>query len=98
MVLVVLSVTLLAFAALNFLGDPLFNILGAIADEASGPEFDEVRAQARAEYNLDEPFFVRYGLWLGDMAQGDFGRSFANGTTVSEELGRQLPVLSLIHI
>lgn len=92
MVLVVLSVTLLAFAALNFLGDPLFNILGAIADEASGPEFDEVREQARAEYNLDEPFFVRYGLWLGDMAQGDFGRSFANGTTVSEELGRQLPV------
>ena len=92
MVLVVLSVTLLAFAALNFLGDPLFNILGPIADEASGPEFDDVRAQARADFNLDEPFIVRYGLWLGDMAQGDFGRSFANGTTVSEEIGRQLPV------
>lgn len=92
MVLVVLSVTLLAFAALNFLGDPLFNILGPIADEASGPEFDEVRAQARADFNLDEPFIVRYGLWLGDMAQGDFGRSFANGTTVSSEIGRQLPV------
>ncbi len=92
MVLVVLSVTLLAFAALNFLGDPLFNILGPIADEASGPEFDEVRAQARADFNLDEPFLVRYGLWLGDMAQGDFGRSFANGTTVSSEISRQLPV------
>lgn len=92
MVLVVLSVTLLAFAALNFLGDPLFNILGPFADEASGPEFEEVRAQARADFNLDRPFVVRYGLWLGDMVQGDFGRSFTNGTTVSSEIGRQLPV------
>ena len=89
---VVLSVTLLAFAALNFLGDPLFNILGAIANEASGEEFAEVREQARAEYHLDDPFIVRYGRWLGDMVQGDFGRSFANGTTVSEEIGSRLPV------
>lgn len=92
MVLVVLSVTLLAFGALNFLGDPLFNILGTIANEASGPEFDEVRAEARAEYHLDDPFIVRYGRWLGDMVQGDFGRSFQNGTTVSDEIRNKLPL------
>lgn len=92
MVLVVLAVTFLAFGALNFLGDPLFNILGPIADEASGEEFAEVRAQARADYHLDDPFLIRYGRWLGDMIQGDFGRSFANGTTVSEEIGSSLPV------
>ncbi len=92
MVLVVLAVTLLAFGALNFLGDPLFNILGPIADEASGEQYAEVREQARAEYHLDDPFIVRYGRWLGDMVQGDFGRSFANGTTVNEEIGSALPV------
>ncbi len=92
LVLVVLAVTLLAFGAMNFLGDPLFNILGAIANEASGEEFAEVREQARADYHLDEPFIVRYGRWLGDMVQGDFGRSFANGTTVGEEIGPRLPV------
>ena len=92
MVLVVFAVTFLAFGALNFLGDPLFNILGPIADEASGEQFADVRAQARAEYHLDEPFPVRYGRWVGGMLQGDFGRSFANGTTVSEEISSSLPV------
>lgn len=98
MVLVVLAVTLLAFGALNFLGDPLFNILGPIADEASGEQFADVREQARAEYNLDEPFFVRYGLWVEGLVQGDFGRSFANGTTVAEEIRPTLPITILLMV
>lgn len=98
MVLVILSVTFLAFAALSFLGDPLFNILGPIADEGSGPEFAEIRAEAREEFHLDDPFVIRYGRWLGDIAQGDFGRSFANGTTVSSEVGSRLPVTILLMV
>lgn len=90
-ILVVLAVTLLAFGAMNLLGDPLFNILGPIADEASGPEFEQVRNEARAEYHLDDPFVLRYGRWLGDLAQGDFGRSFANQTDVADILGDKLP-------
>ena len=98
MVFVILAVTFLAFGALNFLGDPLFNILGPIADEGSGERFDEVRAQARADYHLDDPFFVRYGRWLSDMLQGDFGRSFQNGTTVREELSAAIPVTIALMI
>ena len=42
MVLVVFAVTLLAFGALNFLGDPLFNVVGPIAgvDQAELSEVD----------------------------------------------------------
>jgi len=98
MVLVVLAVTLLAFGAMNLLGDPLFNILGPIANEDAGPEFAEVRAEARAEYYLDDPFIIRYGRWLGDIVQGDFGRSFKNQTTVSSEVTERLPVTIFLMV
>ncbi len=98
MVLVVVAVTFLAFGAMNFLGDPLFNILGPIASEDAGPEFAEVRAEARAEYHLDDPFVIRYGRWLGDIVQGDFGRSFKNETNVSTELKNKLPVTMFLMV
>lgn len=98
MVLVVIAVTFLAFGAMNFLGDPLFNILGPIANEEAGPEYAEVRAQARAEYHLDDPFVIRYGRWLGDMVQGDFGRSFKNQTNVSTELKNKLPITMFLMV
>ena len=98
MLAVVLAVTFLAFAALNYLGDPLFNILGPIADERAGEQFAEVRAEARAQYHLDDPFVVRYGRWLGDMVTGDFGRSFASGIEVSEVLGDKLPVTAFLMV
>jgi len=91
-VLVIFAVTVVAFGALNYLGDPLFNILGPIALEESGPEWDEVRAEARAQFHLDDPFPVRYGRWLGDMFTGDFGRSYSNQVSVTSILAEKLPV------
>lgn len=98
MVLVVVAVTFLAFLAMNKIGDPLFNILGPIANEEAGPEFAEVRAEARAQYHLDDPFIIRYGRWLGDMVQGDFGRSFKNQTNVSTEISNRLPVTLILVV
>lgn len=92
MILVVIAVTVLAFASMNFLGDPLCNIIGPICSEDSGEEYAEVRAEAREQYHLDDPLVVRYGRWLGDMATGDFGRSFENGTKVSTTLKNKLPI------
>jgi peptide/nickel transport system permease protein len=98
MLLVVLAVTFLAFASMNFLGDPLVNILGPIADESSGPEFAEIRAEARAEYHLDDPFPVRYARWVGDLTQGDFGRSFKNQQNVRTVIADKLPVTILLMV
>lgn len=98
MLLVILAVTFLAFAALNFLGDPLFNILGPAIAEGTGEENAALRAEAREEFHLDDPFVVRYGLWLGDLVQGDFGRSFQNGTSVSTLVGQSIPITILLMI
>ena len=98
MVLVVLAVTFLAFGAMNVLGDPLFNILGPIANEASGPEYEQIRADARAQYHLDDPFVVRYVRWLGDLLSGDFGRSFESGINVRTLLADRLPVTAFLMV
>lgn len=98
MVLVVLAVTFLAFGAMNLLGDPLFNILGPIANEASGPEYDQIRADARAQYHLDDPFVVRYVRWLGDLVTADFGRSFESGINVRTLLADRLPVTAFLMV
>ncbi len=52
--------------------------------EASPSKEDKDRI--RAEFNLDKPVYVQYGLWLANMARGNFGRS----------LQRNVPVLDLI--
>ena len=98
MLLVVFAVTFLAFASMNFLGDPLVNILGPIADESSGPEFADIRAEARAEYHLDDPFPVRYARWVGDLLQGDFGRSFKNQQNVRTVIADKLPVTIVLMV
>ena len=48
-------------------GDPLAN------DKAVAPE---IRANLEARYGLDKPLIEQYGIYLANMARGDFGISF----------------------
>jgi peptide/nickel transport system permease protein len=98
MLLVVLAVTFLAFAAMNLLGDPLVNILGPVAAAEEGDPNYAFVVEARETYHLDDPFVVRYGRWLGDVATGDFGRSFKNQENVTTILAEKLPVTVLLMV
>ena len=106
LVAVLLAVTFGGFSAMNFLGDPLFNVVGGMAElDCEGIEagtvtdasLDRARrdcetvAEARATYHLDRPVPVRYALWLGDLATGDFGTSFQNDQPVAEIIREKLP-------
>jgi len=106
LVAVLFAVTFLGFSAMNFLGDPLFNVVGLMAEidceaieagSAEDPSLDRARsdcetvAEARATYHLDRPVPVRYLLWVGDMVTGDFGTSFQNDQPVAEIIREKLP-------
>ncbi len=106
LVAVLVAVTFLGFSAMNFLGDPLFNVVGVMAEldcdaieagTAEDTSLDRARsdceivAEARATYHLDRPVPVRYLLWVGDMATGDFGTSFQNNQPVAEIIREKLP-------
>ena len=103
---VLFAVTFLGFSAMNFLGDPLFNVVGLMAEldceaieagSAEDPSLDRARsdcetvAEAKATYHLDRPVPVRYLLWVGDMFTGDFGTSFQNDQPVAEIIREKLP-------
>ncbi|WP_040168148.1 ABC transporter permease [Microbacterium gorillae] len=65
-------------------GDPVLALAGDKRLSAS------TIASIRAQYNLDDPFFVQYIKYLGNVLHGDFGRDF-NGNAVSTLIGTALP-------
>ena len=88
--------SLLIFLLLEILpGDPAAVILGVGAQE------DTLRA-LRAELGLDLPAPVRYLNWLGEVLQGDLGRSYTYDTPVQElllnrvELSLPLALLAIL--
>ena len=46
----------------------------------------------RHELELDRPFFVQYGHWLGNVVQGDLGTSLYSQKPITEEIAERLPV------
>jgi len=64
-----------------------------------GPFLDEKAVPAHllekmnTKYGFDEPLIVQYGLYLGNLIQGDLGPSFGNkGFSVNEIIAQGLPV------
>jgi peptide/nickel transport system permease protein len=80
------GVTFLTFVVMNLLpGDTAQLLLGANATPA------EIH-QLTVQLHLNEPFWVRYGNWLGAAFHGSLGTSLQNGENVTTILGARLPV------
>ncbi len=70
-------VSVIVFLATSILpGDVAQIILGQSATP-------ETLAALRAQLGMDQPGYVRYFLWLGNMATGDLGISKAGGATIA---------------
>jgi peptide/nickel transport system permease protein len=79
-------VSLFVFALQRALpGDPFLVLAGEERDP-------EVIARLRALYRLDDPIFVQFFAWLGQVVQGDFGRSLRTGEPVLGLILQKLPV------
>lgn len=86
LVFVLLVVSFLSFMLLSLVpGNPELQILG----ENATPE---ALAEVRAELGLDDPIVTRYGRWLGDVLQGDLGRSERLNQDVADTLKQKLPI------
>ncbi len=99
-----LAVSMLTFAAMNVLGDPLFNILGPIAGDTENPESVAKIEAAEAQYYLDKPLPERYVRWLGDFVTGDLGVRFASdgqppvSGLIKERLPRSLMLMGMAQV
>lgn len=85
--LLAVGITLIAFVLTQLVpGDPAAANLG---DQAmSDPE---VVAAFRAEYGLDRPLPVQYGIYLVNLLHGDLGTSQQSHRAVSEDLAEYIP-------
>jgi peptide/nickel transport system permease protein len=83
------AVATIVFVAIRLIpGDPALAILGGPGSQASAEAVDQVRH----EYGLDRPVLVQYAVFLGRLATGQLGDSYAFRTPVATLLGQQLPV------
>jgi len=77
---VLLGISVIVFLIMAMIpGDPATAILGSYAT----PENVE---KLNRDLGLDKPLVQRYFIWLGNMFQGDFGRSFALNRDVLDEV------------
>ena len=79
------GVLVVAFLVLQVApGDPVQAMVGERADSATV-------ARLRAQLHLDEPLIKRFGLYVGDVARGDLGRSYVTDRPISRDIRERFP-------
>ena len=81
---VMLVVALIAFSLFQYVGDPVLSMVGQDATPAE-------REQLRSDLGLDRPFYVQFGHFLGNAAQGEVGISYRQGRKVSTLIVERFP-------
>ncbi|MBP3041155.1 ABC transporter permease [Bacillaceae bacterium Marseille-Q3522] len=87
------GITVLSFLIMQMApGDPQ----SLLIDPSLKPEDKAALAE---KYGFNDPVYVQYGRWLGNMVQGDFGTSLIRrGVPVSEMIMNRLPNTLLLMI
>jgi peptide/nickel transport system permease protein len=94
--LTVIGVSIIVFIVLRILpGDPLVAIFGP---EGFTKLSETERAHYMAALGLSDPLVVQYGAWIGDVARGNFGRSFFRSESVGEMILRRGPLTAEIAV
>lgn len=90
---VLLGVSILTFALVRVLpGDPVRTVLPQTATAAD-------IADARERFGLDRSIVEQYGIYLGQIVQGNFGTSFQTGAPVRGELADRIgPTFELVTL
>ncbi len=90
MVPIFLGITVLSYLILTLTpGDPVQMLI------SPGQSAEDVAIKRRA-FGLDQPVYVRYVKWLGELARGNLGYSFSTGAPVTKRVGERIvPTLKL---
>src|SRR5215207_6403899 len=81
-----LAMSVIVFMMIRLIpGDPVMVILGLRATP-------ETIATMRHDLRLDDPIWVQYGHWLGNVLRGDFGVDYRTQEPIREQLLTRLPV------
>ena len=85
---VLLGVTVIVFAIASAMpGDAVLAMI-----TAESPSSERLIAMRRGELGLDQPLPQQYLGWIGQVLQGNLGRSFVNGRSVGGLIADRLPI------
>jgi len=88
-IFVIIGVLTLVFFSLHLApGDPIALLIPA---EAASEGAEEIAAQLRAKYGLDQPLYVQYFRYLKNVSMLDFGQSIRTDRPVFQGLLQRYP-------
>ena len=88
MALTIVGLTVLIFLMLRLIpGTVVEQMIGA--DAVVSPA---MVAELKRFFGLDQPWYLQYGRWIGQLAQGDLGTSWRTGKPVVSLILERLPV------
>ena len=83
-VITLLILSLGVFLSVNLTGDPALYLLGP---DDTQKDYE----QLKKNMGLDKPMYIRYAIFLGNIARGDFGRSQLRGQPARDLLFERFP-------
>ena len=89
---VLIGITIIDYAIMCMAGSPL--------EMLQGPRVSEAAVEAKKiALGLDQPFYIQYFVWLGQLLRGNMGYSIKSYQPVSEMIGNHLgPTLLLMGV
>jgi len=85
-------VAFVSFSLFNFVGDPVISLTG---EDSSV----ERQAEVREAIGLNDPVYVQFSRFLGNVIQGDFGISYQLKREVSDLIAERMPAtLELVFV
>lgn len=91
------GISIISFLLLNFAPGDAAEITLLRQNNGITPSREAVAA-LRQELGLDDPLPAQYVRWLSRTLQGDLGRSYRSGDSISAELARRLPATGLLAV
>lgn len=80
--------SIIVFASIRLIPGDVIDLMLAQNDIATGND----RARIEAALGFDQPIYIQYFEWLGNVIQGDLGRSLWQNTPVTQQLAETLPI------
>ena len=99
MIPMLLIISIISFTIIQLPpGDYLTSYVKALERQTGHRLNDDEIANLKAQYGLDKAGYVQYFKWMGNLLQGDFGRSLDWEKPVGELLRDRLPLTMVISL
>ena len=80
--------SIIVFALIRLIPGDVIDLMLAQNDIATGQDRDKIEAAL----GLNQPVYLQYFIWIGDVLRGDLGRSLWQNVPVTEQLAATLPI------